>query len=94
MNKLLNKFWNRFSNEYLTSLRERTDDGNANPNIDVGQVVIVKEKKMPRNTWKLGRVQRVVYSKDGVAKGAELLTKDGLLKRPLSLLCPVELQND
>ena len=94
VNKLLNNFWNRFSNEYLTSLRERTDDGNANPNIDVGQVVIVKEKKMPRNTWKLGRVQRVVYSKDGVAKGAELLTKDGLLKRPLSLLCPVELQND
>ena len=50
VNKLLNNFWNRFSNEYLMSLRERNDNGNANPNIEVGQVVIVKEKKMRRNT--------------------------------------------
>ena len=52
---------------------------------------IVKEKFMSRATWKLGKIVRVVRSADGSPKGAELKTAEGLIKRPLNSLCPLEI---
>ena len=49
---------------------------------------------MPRNSWNLGKVVRIICSPDGVAKGAELKTEKGILKRPLNLLCPIEMDSD
>ena len=64
------------------------------PVVEVGQVVVIKEKLMPRSRWSLGRIQRVIRAPDGIAKGAELLTKNGVINRPLSLLCPVEISSE
>ena len=91
INKLLVRYWERFRNEYLTSLRERKLNDGKIPFVDVGQVVIIKKKLMPRNQWNLGKIERVICSPDGIPKGAEILTKNGIIKRPLSLLCPVEM---
>ena len=49
INKLLVNYWERFRNEYLTSLRERKLNDGKIPFVDVGQVVIIKKKLMPRN---------------------------------------------
>ena len=91
VNSLLNQFTQRFSNEYLTSLRENENKSRENPVVIEGQVVLIKEKSLPRTLWKLGKIIRVIKSVDGVAKGAELKTLNGILKRPLNLLCPLEI---
>ena len=91
VNRLLENYWRRFSTEYLTSLRERASKGGTVPLIEPGHIVLVKEKRLPRSQWHLGKVERVIRAPDGVPKGAELRTKGVTIKRPLSLLCPVEL---
>ena len=94
VNRLLEQYWKRFSTEYLTSLRERQLKGGNIPAVKINQVVLVKQKYMPRNSWNLGKVIRIICSPDGVPKGAEIRTGKGILKRPLHLLCPIEMHPD
>jgi hypothetical protein len=93
MNSLLNRFWERFCSEYLTELREReTTSAQGTPDLSVGDVVLIKENNVSRMEWPLGRVIRLVTSEDGVVRGAVLQTKDGVRKRPVNKLCPLEIK--
>ena len=59
---------------------------------NVGEVVIVKELSLPRGSWKLGRVVRLINTEiDDVPRGAELTLSSGRnIKRPFKLLFPLE----
>ena len=98
----LNQFWNRFRTEYLGQLREKHSyvkgKFNNDCNIEVGDVVLIKEDKfVPRGQWRKGRVENVIQGKDGMIRGASLRVylKDGktiILKRPVQKLVPFEIQ--
>ena len=70
--------WNRWQKEYLTELRQfhqyAVKNRGACPqkelSVKEGDVVIVKDEKRPRNTWKLGRVKKLVKGRDGKTRGA------------------------
>ena len=89
--RLIDGFKKRFSNEYLTNLRERDKLTGKDLVVREGDVVLVKEKFLSRAAWKLGKIVRVIRSADRLPKGAELKTADGLIKRPLSSLCALEI---
>ena len=81
---LLDHFWNRWQNEYLTELRQFHQYAVSKKNrgacpqkessVNEGDVVIVKDEKRPRNTWKLGRVKKLVKGRDGKIRGAVVET--------------------
>ena len=95
VNKLLDHFWKRFSSEYLCSLRERDRlQRRKNPRckiVSVGDVVLVHQKQVARNSWPLGKITRLISSPDGEVRGAELRTATGKLNRPINLLYPLEM---
>ena len=93
INTLLERFWKMFNSVYLTSLRERKRKGSESVSVYEGQVVLIQDRFMSRNEWSLGKITRVIKGPDGVPKGAELRTSSGIYKRPLNLLCPLELGN-
>ena len=74
MKLLLNHFWHRWRMEYLTELRQHHAVQwkilNKGTIIKEGDLVILKEDKVPRNSWKLGRVKDLHIGKDGQAHGA------------------------
>ena len=78
--------------EYLTGLRERHKivRGSKAEYPKVGDVVIVKGENKNRNTWKLGKIVRLITGRDGVVRGVELQTENGRLERPLQLIYPLE----
>jgi hypothetical protein len=88
--------WNRWTREYLTGLRERHKivRGSKAEYPKVGDVVIVKGENKNRNTWKLGKIVRLITGRDGVVRGVELQTGKGRLERPLQLIYPLELHCD
>ena len=95
VDSLLNRFWERFRSEYLTSLREReTTTSQRTPNLKIGDVVLIKENNVSRMEWPLGRVIRLITSEDEVTRGAVLQTKYGVRKRPINKLCPMEIRQD
>lgn len=94
--KLLDNFWRIWRDEYLLSLRERSQTHIKTGRIhsDViprkGQIVILKDET-PRANWRLGRITELVKSSDGLIRSAKVKTPSGrVLGRPLNLLFPLE----
>lgn len=94
--KLLEQFWTIWRNDYLTSLRERTQSNvkqkrvlsNISPS--VGDVVLIKDN-VPRGTWRLGKIISLSKSSDGhIRSGKVVLSTGKVLRRPVGLLYPVE----
>ena len=84
LKSLLDHFWNRWQKEYLTELRQFHQYAVSNKNrgacpqkessVKEGDVVIVKDEKRPQNTWKMGRVKKLVKGRDGKIRGAVVET--------------------
>ena len=95
--KLLDKFWNTWREEYLLSLRERTQSQIQSKRIQsshfptAGDIVLVKDD-IPRGCWKLAKVVSPVSSRDGETRSAKLQLPSGrVIGRPLNLLYPLEI---
>ena len=95
LEKLLNHFWNIWRDEYVRSLRESHKSSKAKPEIiSENDIVLIYDKKQPRQLWKLGRVPELIRSKDGVVRAAKVMTGSAgaILSRPVSQLYPIELR--
>ncbi|XP_053380188.1 uncharacterized protein LOC123561644 [Mercenaria mercenaria] len=92
--ELLNRFWERWKTDYLTSLRERhTQSGQNKQTIKVGDVVQVHED-CPRLRWKLAVVEEQMPGKDGLTRSAMIRTGSGLTTRAIKKLYPLELNEN
>ena len=56
---LVDAFWKRWSNDYLSTLRERQKWNKSKDDLKVGQIVLLVDEVKSRNDWKLGRVKSV-----------------------------------
>ena len=92
-------FWERWTTEYLTSLREfqKHHQNRNRSNIPgLNDIVIIKEDKLPRQQWRLGRIVKLIESRDGNVRAAEVLVdKTGkYIERTVNRLYPLEFSNE
>ena len=96
---ILGQFWKRWRVEYLLELRNahcRVKRAIGSSLVSVGDLVLVHGEGHPRSHWKLGKVERILTSKDGQNRGTEVRVqakkskRTSLLRRPLQLLYPLE----
>ncbi len=92
----LKQFWKLWTEDYMLSLRERTQTHLKGPRIKskfyptIGDVVLIKEN-LPRGAWKAARIQELKRSSDGNYRSAKLiLPNKKAIMRPVSLLYPLE----
>ena len=87
-------FWNRWRKEYLADLREshKIHIQKKEPNISIGDVVLIEEENAKRNKWRLGKIVEIVRGKDGVIRGAVMETSKEKMSRPLQKLYPLEVR--
>lgn len=85
-------FWRRWSNEYLCSLQTRNKWTSQGTNLNVGDMVVVKDHKGPPTSWLLGRITSLAPGKDGVVRVVKVLTSQGEFTRPTVklVLLPME----
>lgn len=79
-------FWKRWRMEYLTSLQERPKWQQIKRNLEVADVVVIKEPNLPPTKWLLGRIESVTNGSDGRVRVASVRTKQGILLRPITKL--------
>lgn len=79
---LANEFWKRWRKEYLSSLQQRQKWKRKVQNVNIGDVVIIKDD-VPRNHWLLGRVTAKKSDHKGLVRTVEIKTKTGSLVRPI-----------
>lgn len=89
----IQNFWKRWSREYLTSLQERNKWRERNPNVKVGDVVLIKEPNVPPYVWKLGRIMELHQGDDGLVRVITMKTAKGNLTRSIKQICPLPMDN-
>ncbi|XP_063360244.1 uncharacterized protein LOC134649428 [Cydia amplana] len=87
--KLKQHFWSRFSNEYVTLLQQKTKWHTSTDQLQVGTMVLVKDRALPPLLWLLGRVTKLYPGTDNVTRVADIRTKKGVIRRAYNNLCPL-----
>ncbi|VDL87484.1 unnamed protein product, partial [Nippostrongylus brasiliensis] len=94
------KFWKVWQEQYLTSLREKqrtllTNRRQGRLVPKVGDVVLVSDPVLPRNSWKMARVTAANQGSDGSIREIELKTPtQRKIRRPVNLVVPLEISSD
>lgn len=89
--KLLEYYWNRWRREYLLALRAVPAGKIAN-NLEVGDVVLLGDVKLPRNMWTLGIITNTFPGRDKRVRACEVRLGSGQsIRRPIQLLYPLEI---
>ena len=85
---LANVFWSRWRREYLSTLQSRSKWQDDRPNVQEGDLVLMKDSQVQRNDWPLALVTKTFPDKDGKVRKIELkVTKSGTVRtflRPVS----------
>ena len=98
--KHLNSFWQTWRDEYLLSLRERTQTHLKENRIrsqqtpKAGRIVLIKEN-LPRGTPRIGQIKELVSSRDSETRSAKAqLPSKKILSQTLNMLFPLECTED
>nr|XP_054595337.1 uncharacterized protein LOC129162918 [Nothobranchius furzeri] len=90
---LTEQFWHRWRKEYLANIALRQQWHAPRRNVEVGDIVILKEEDVPRNEWKLTRVVEAHEDDDGLVRKVTIQTGDRKLgKRGERLVQPSVIQ--
>lgn len=86
---LTNHFWNRYYKEYISELQKRVKwQRQDKRQLQVGDMVVLKDDRLPPNRWLLGRILRLYPgSSDGCPRVADILTSSGVLNRAYNRIC-------
>ena len=91
---LADQFWLRWKREYVQSLQPRRKWPSVQPDLDKGDVVLLRDKELPRCQWPLARVTEVHPSQDGRVRKADVIVCRGGSRhtylRPISELILIE----
>lgn len=90
--ELVRHFWSRWMREWLPELNARKKWYRTHRDVQVGDVMLVVSPDTSRGNWPLGRVLEVYPGKDGHVRVAKIQVGEGTLIRPVTKLCPLELE--
>ena len=83
---MTNLFWTRWQREYLVTLQSRQKWTGQRKNLQIGDVVLIKDENTPRNSWALGRVKETEPDRHGTVRTVTVQTKSSELRRPVAKL--------
>ncbi|XP_063830016.1 uncharacterized protein LOC135079316 [Ostrinia nubilalis] len=87
---LITHFWNRYYLEYISDLQKRTKwQSTKGGELRIGDLVVVKDDRLPPNRWLLGRVACLHPGRDSIARVVDVNTSAGVLRRAYNRLCPL-----
>lgn len=90
-------FWKRWSTEYLQQLQSLSKWRKASPNLQVGDIVVLKDDSLFLNHWPIARVLRTYQGADNLVRVVLIKTATTTLRRPvhkLALLLRPEESNE
>lgn len=82
--KMLQNFWRRWSQEYLTQLQHRYKWKDIESEPKVGDVVLIREDDLPPAKWLLGVITEKHTGSDKLTRVVSVRSKSNVIKRPLS----------
>ncbi|XP_072395159.1 uncharacterized protein [Diabrotica undecimpunctata] len=86
--QIIQHFWDKWSKEYLSHLQTRSKwRTSSSRQLQIGDMVIIKEDDLPPLKWQMGRVIDVHPGRDNVVRVATVRTSNGQFKLGVNKLC-------
>lgn len=85
--RMLQSFWQRWSQEYLSHLMNRYKWNSKLPEPNLGDIVLIKEDNLPPSRWLMGRVLAKHPGTDNITRVITIKVKNSVIKRPTSKVC-------
>lgn len=92
--QLRQSFWKRWRNDYLSQLQQRPKWQNQQPNLNVGELVLVQNDQLPSFKWPLGRITATYPGDDGFVRVVTVRTASGTYKRNITRICRLPMAHD
>ena len=91
---MLDRFWKRWSQEYLQRLQAVAKWQRPCKNLGVGTLLLVVDERLPPAKWLPARIIKVILGADGLARVAVVRTSSGSeLSRLIVKLCPLPIDS-
>ena len=90
---IANVFWKRWQREYILTLQHHQKWNKQKRNMKKGDIVLISDDSLPRNSWRLGRVIELEPDNKGNVRSVQIKVSNTQIRRPihkLVLLLPVE----
>ncbi|XP_014260910.1 uncharacterized protein LOC106673339 [Cimex lectularius] len=87
--QMFQSFWKRWTQEYLSNLQVRTKMLKGNCNLQIGQLVLLKDERTPPLKWPLARICETHPGADDLIRVVTLKSRNGVIKRPINKICPL-----
>lgn len=81
--QLFQHFWQRWSQEYLHTLQQRSKWRQQQPNLIIGELVLIIDDRLTPSKWPLGRIVQVYPDKHGHVRKVDVKTASGTYERPI-----------
>lgn len=94
MQKLLSDFWHRWQQEYLSRLQQRPKWLKITPDLEIGQIVLIKNEYLPPGKWLLGRIVDKHPGADGLTRVYSVKSGTSVVKRSISKLCKLPISSE
>ena len=90
LQQIANRFYERFTSEYIPQLQHRSKWSTVKPNLQVNDIVLVAEEDTSRGKWPLGIITEVELSSDGLVRAAMVRFNGKEKRRPINKLVFLE----
>ena len=87
----LKEFWRIWLHEYIVNLPPVVSKTKSVHNVNLGELVLIKQDNVKRLFWPLGRIVKLYPGKDHIIRAVDVKLQDGtVLKRSVQMLHHVE----
>lgn len=94
IDKLSQLYWQRWSEEYLTTIQTRFKWASPCRQMRVGDMVLVRNENTPPQHWMMARVIEIFPGRDGRVRSCRIQTQGSVYDRPISQLVYLPVQED
>lgn len=81
------QIWRSWTQDYLCSLQNRNKWTTPQRNLEINELVLLKNSLLPASKWELARVQETHPGSDGRVRVVTLKTANSTFKRPIAQIC-------
>jgi hypothetical protein len=89
--QIANNFWSRWQREILPEMARRSKWFTSTSTINVNDIVLITDKNIPRPQWRKGKIEKLVYGQDNIARVAIVKSNNKFYKRPVNKLAKLDL---
>lgn len=87
LQKLLVDFWKRRQREYVSTLQGRIKWNKNRDNLNVGELVLIKEDNLPPAKWSMGRITIIHPGPDDIVRVVTIFDGHREMKRSVQKIC-------